>query len=709
MSNSLFCGDLNWTDLVSTDDLFSLYDTQLTSLIDKHAPRYVRRRKRHILTPWFDHECRQFKRNVRRLERRYRKTYDQADRLQWILKLREQAALHKQKENAYWSLRIMANSNDSRRLWRDLDELMRRDGSTNIVQSEPDAVQRADDFVKFFQQKVESIRKETEHAGCPYFEPAPNTDKLLSFVSTSVSQVVRLINGAPNKQCVLDPVPMTVLKKCSDLLSPYIVLCLNRSLQEGYVPSSLKISCIIPRLKKIGLDNDDAKNYRPVSNLSFLSKLLERIVFQQLNNFLDTTAALPSTQSAYRRGFSTESALLKVFSDLCDAVDRGHVCLLGLLDLSSAFDTVDHGILLNRISSSFGIHDTPLQWIRSYLSNRVQFVSVQGHHSSSSALSCGIPQGSVLGPLLFILYTAPISGIIRSHGLFSHSYADDTQVYFCCAPDEVDRLLVNFSQCIDDLRRWLSVNRLKVNCDKTEVTWITSKHGKNTISRLSEPLVISDCLVHPSSSCRNLGVFFDNELNMRQHINAVCRQCYFQLRQIRVIKRSLPIDVLKTLLHAFVSSRLDYCNSLFFGLPKCDINKLQRVQNAAARLIGGLARFDHVTPVMRDTLHWLPIKQRIVFKIATLTFKCLAGQAPEYLQTLCLPVSSSQFLSRNRSASRGDLIEPQCKTKRFGQRSFRYSAANVWNSLPFNIRREQSLYTFRNQLKTYLFTQSYYL
>ena len=301
------------------------------------------------------------------------------------------------------------------------------------------------------------------------------------------------------------------------------------------------------------------------------------------------------------------------------------------------------------------------------------------------------------------MYTAPIPDLIRSRGLFSHSYADDNQIYFCCAPDEVDRLLVNFSQCLDDLRRWLSVNRLKVNCDKTEVTWVTSKHGVNTSSRLSEPLAISDCVVQPSSSCRNLGVYFDNVLNMRQHINAVCRQCYFQLRQLRVIRRSLPTEVLKTLLHAFVSSRLDYCNSLLFGMPNCDIDKLQRVQNAAARLVGGLARFDHVTPILRDTLHWLPVKQRIVFKIATLTFKCLTGQAPGYLQTLCLPVSSSQPLARNRSASRGDLIEPHCNTKRYGQRSFRFAAASVWNSLPVSIRQEQSLYSFRKHLKTHLF------
>jgi len=193
---------------------------------------------------------------------------------------------------------------------------------------------------------------------------------------------------------------------------------------------------------------------------------------------------------------------------------------------------------------------------------------------------------------------------------------------------------------------------------------------------------------------------------MRQHINNVCRQFYSQLCQLRVIRRSLPADVLKTLLHAFVSTRLDYCNSLFYGLHERDLRKLQAVQNAAARLVRGLSRYDHITPVMRD-LHWLHVRQRIEFKIAVLAYKSLHNLAPGYLSVMCQSVSSVEALSRNRSAAHGDLIEPVWNTVIYGQRGFRYAAARVWNRLPLNIRLSASLSTFRKLLKTFLFRIAY--
>lgn len=196
---------------------------------------------------------------------------------------------------------------------------------------------------------------------------------------------------------------------------------------------------------------------------------------------------------------------------------------------------------------------------------------------------------------------------------------------------------------------------------------------------------------------------------MKKQINNVCRTCYFQLRQLRVIRRAVGHDVLKTLLHAFVSSRLDYCNSLYYGLPKCDIRKLQSVQNAAARLVGGLARCDHVTPILRDHLHWLPIKERIDFKIAVLTYKSLHQQAPDYLSTMCIPATSLSALGRSRSATHGDLRPAVWHSAHYGRRGFRFAAPEVWNKLPVKIRRHQTLISFRKQLKTFLFKTAYSL
>lgn len=711
--NSVLCKNVEWTKSMSVDELFNIYNVELTDLLDRHAPRYTRRRKKRILTPWFDDECRQMKRRVRVLERKYRKSHDVADRLAWVKKLQEQGHFYQEKERCYWSRRINSNAGNARRLWRDLNDLMKRDDSSangaNQASTPAEATELAENFMKFFNDKVESVRTETNNSPLPTFKSESTGNVFTCFKTIAPADTVKLINSAPNKHCSLDPVPTDILKTCSDLLAGFITEMFNRSIAEGHLPKSQKVAYVIPHLKKRGLDESDFKSYRPVSNLSLIAKLLERFVASQLNEFLLSTDALPMLQSAYRRFHSTETALLKVFSDMCDAIDNGNTCLLGLLDLSAAFDTVDHDILLSRLEITFGIKGIALQWFKSYLSERTQAVNINGNRSNFVNLRHGVPQGSVLGPLLFLLYSAPVGDIIAQHGLLHHCYADDTQIYFFCPKDHKSVLVTRFANCIHDVEQWMCSNRLKLNCDKTELVWISSGHvsPSNSPSTLST-ITIGNNAVIPSKGARNLGLYFDQHLDLKQHVNNVCRLCYFQLRQLRVIRRTLSTDVLKTLLHAFVSTRLDYCNSLFYGLPKMDLRKLQMVQNSAARLFGGLRKFDHITPVLKN-LHWLPIKERIYFKIAVLTYKSLHQMAPGYLSAMIRPVAQSSHLSRNRSAVRGDLLGYNWNTVSYGQRGYQYSSPCVWNNLPASIRCADTLTAFRAGVKTYLFRRAYKL
>ena len=521
LAQSILCDDIKWTKSVSVDELFATYNNVLTDLIDKHAPRYMRKRKHRILSPWFDDECRQMKRSVRRLERRYRKSNCSSDRLDWVKKLQESASLYRNKECHYWSSRINANASDPRRLWKDLDDLMRKQDELPVL-TPSEASQRAEEFKNFFDNKISSIRLETKDASSATFECINEEQKFMCFSPVTADQIINLISKASNKQCSLDPIPTSIVKDCSSLLAPFISEIFNRSLKEGYMPVSQKIAYVRPHLKKHGLDSVDTKNYRPVSNLSFLSKLLEKVVSVQLNEFLKSTNSIPALQSAYRKFHSTETGLLKVFSDLCKAIDDGNVCLLGLLDLSAAFDTVDYEILLNRLEKSFGIEASALSWLKSYLSDRSQIICINGSKSTSSKLLSGVPQGSILGPLLFILYTAPVTDIIRHHGLLSHCYADDTQLYFYCSPDQMDALSCSFSTCISELEKWMFTNRLKLNCDKTEFLWIASRRRFNNLSNIPTINVMNSGII-ASEGARNLGVFFDKHLDMKHHITNVCR------------------------------------------------------------------------------------------------------------------------------------------------------------------------------------------
>ena len=266
-----------WLKSVSTDDLFQIYNDELLKLIDKHAPRYTRKRKSRILSPWFDDECRMFKRSARRLERKYRKSRLQSDRLAWVLKLKEKAAFYQHKECAYWSGRIKANASQPKRLWQDLDVLMRRVDDVAPTTSQDECRKRAQEFSDFFEKKVSSIREATQHAADPTFLD-PSTDQLFDkFIVITPESIIKLIASASSKYCPLDPIPTSLVKSCKDLLGPFLADLFNRSLSEGYVPISQKTAYITPHLKKRGLDRSDYKNYRPVSNLSFFIKVAGKI------------------------------------------------------------------------------------------------------------------------------------------------------------------------------------------------------------------------------------------------------------------------------------------------------------------------------------------------------------------------------------------------------------------------------------------------
>jgi Reverse transcriptase (RNA-dependent DNA polymerase) len=243
------------------------------------------------------------------------------------------------------------------------------------------------------------------------------------------------------------------------VLLPYVISMINTSLREGRMPAVHKHAIVTPLLKKPGFDADELKNYRPVSNLSFMSKLVERVVSSRLVTYLDMHGLMPRLQSAYRRHHNTETALLKVLSDIYAAIDRREVVLLGLLDLSAAFDCVDHDILLSRLHLRFGIQGPALAWISSFLIGWSQQVYYKGHLSDRLLLLFRVPQGSVLGPLLFLLYTAELFGVIAEYGFSGHSYADDTQVYFSTpATDNTDAMDVWRGASRGSMTGWLTID-----------------------------------------------------------------------------------------------------------------------------------------------------------------------------------------------------------------------------------------------------------
>ena len=524
---------------------------------------------------------------------------------------------------------------------------------------------------------------------------------LESWRPASVDELTKIILASPSKSCGLDPLPTALLKQCLAPLMDIISHIINRSLISATVPSSFKLAQVTPLLKKPSLEPSLLSNYRPVSNLSFLSKILEKVVASRLVSYLSENDLREPLQSAYCKQHSTETALVRIQHDILQAFSDQNACLMVLLDLSAAFDTVDHNEMLHSLTE-VGVQGKALDWCKSYLSGRKQVISIGSDLSSPRNLDCGVPQGSVLGPILFTLYTSSLGKLLRSFGMNYHLYADDSSIYAMFKPQQLETTIQSVQQCVNAVRQWMTRKSLKMNDSKTEVIVISSKPMRTKFD--CPHVIIGETSVQTNDAAKLLGVWFDRHLSMEENIRSICKTIQFHLYNIGRIRKYLCQDSTEQIIHALITSKLDYCNALFCGLPSSLLNKLQRLQNIAARIVTCNKTSCHITPVLQD-LHWLPVKQRVVFKVLLLVFKCKNGMAPVYLQQLIKPHQSA----RNLRSTGNHLLEvPFTRNTSYKERAFGVAGPRMWNDLPLELRTTTSPGAFKSKLKTFLFRQYYF-
>ena len=691
----------NVTSDISLQELTEVYDSELRKIADQLAPVKTRFITQRPKADWYNDTIRLAKQKRRQAERLWRKSGLEVHRQLYCCARDEVLVIIDQAKSDYYKNTINENKGDSKKLFAVLNGLLGRSRNQNLP---PDhqPVELSTMFSDFFIEKIDKIRQSipsNNHPDLLAYQPEVSSCFNV-FQPVTCAEVSKVIATSPNKSCALDPVPTSIIKMASRTISPVITDIVNKSLASGIFPDAYKSALVTPVLKKSNLDLHVLKNYRPVSNLGFVSKVIEKVVASQLTSYLDNHNLAEPCQSAYRKGHSTETALLCVQNDIIHAIGEQKAVLLVLLDLSAAFDTVNHALLIDTLSQ-FGVSGSALMWFSSYLDSRKQAVKISGTVSSPRQLTCGVPQGSVLGPLLFTIYTTSLGSLLRSSGCNYHLYADDTQLWATCKADELPQTVTRLQECASLIQSWMIKHQLKLNEDKTEYLIISSK----AVTRNLQPsaLSIGNHNILPSISARNLGVVMDSDASMEAHITSICKSSYAHIYTLQKVKKHLDRQSMELLVHAFITARLDYCNALLLGLPDKLIAKMQRIQNVAARILTGTGRREHITPVLKS-LHWLPVEQRIKFKVLVVIYKAIHKKAPVYLNKLVHRYVPTRQL---RSSDSDLLVVPFTRSTVVQNRAFDVAGASLWNELDLHIRRSPSLDIFKSKLKTFLFTQFY--
>lgn len=496
-----------------------------------------------------------------------------------------------------------------------------------------------------------------------------------SFRCVDQSEVLHSILKIKSNATGLDSLDPLFLKPILPILLPYITHIFNYVLTTSIFPMSWKRAKIIPVPKS----NNE---FRPIAILPFLSKALENIIHSQINNFLNQHSLISDLQSGFRPNHSCATALIEVVENIRCNINKNHINFLILLDHSKAFDCVNHEILIEKLLNNFKFATNSANLIASYLSKRIQAVYANGVLSNYLELSRGVPQGSVLGPLLFTIYINDIAKI--PNGFNMHIYADDVQLCFSCNIKDTNSCVNRINQNLDIISRWAKRNGLKLNASKTKCIAI----ARNPINTATLPsLLLNNSIIEYVKFAKNLGIVFDSTLTWNKHIEITIGQIYGMLRTLWSIKHFIPADVRYVIAKAYLLPKLLYCCEIYANCDYFHKHKLKVVSNDIVRFVYGIKR--------RDSIHAHAIKfykteflKFIDFRVLIFAHKIIVSRQPNYL--------FSRFTFS--ISSRTKCIIPPLSQYLVSDRQFFVHATRLWNSLPIGLRNIRNTNLFKNKL-----------
>lgn len=513
---------------------------------------------------------------------------------------------------------------------------------------------------------------------CMYFRP---------ITATEILDIVNAFDS--NKSPGSDDIHPNVFKKSVVFILKPLCNIFNSSLEKGIFPQSLKRAKIIPVYKKG--EHNKLNNYRPISLLSIFSKTFEKLVYNRLISFLDKNNILYKRQFGFRKGYSTYMALIEFTNKIAEVFEKGEVLLGIFLDLSKAFDCIDHNILLSKLEH-YGIHGIVLQWFKSYLENRTQYTSMENSMSDELFMQVGVPQGSVLGPLLFLIFINDLEYV--STRLFSIIFADDTNLFI--SGNDIDEMNREINSEMSKVYNWFSANKLVLNLEKTCYMIFKPKNKQICDSAIKN--FVGNYEIQRVNCTKFLGIQIDANLTWKEHVDDICIKISRTIGVMNRLKETIPQRILITLYNTMILPYISYCNIIW---GNCALNLLHRIlvlQKRAIRIINNVPPLAH-TDLLFTKFKVLKVKDINKLQIAIFMYSYFSNRLPQTFKNIF--TSNSAIHSHSTRISKN--IRLPLYKYNFSRTTIKYTGAKNWNRMTTELKNSKSLSQFKYKYKNFLF------
>ena len=705
------------TEYTNINDQFQDFYLKIEGCVNRHAPYKKLTPKEVKLNgkPWISSDIIKMIKIKNKLFYRKKRqpNNENIKKLYNIFRNRVNRELYKSKKE-YYSKYFEENNKNSKKVWEGIRSIINISNSKNnsisqlnvdkkVIDDPKEIVTALNDFfVNIGPNTEKTIPRNPILRPEKYLKDKNQIEFLIAHISSE--EILDIINQLESKSTGPQSIPVNLLKLIPDLIILPLCKIINKSFSSGIFPEALKICKVVPIFK--GGSTEELNNYRPISLLSIFDKIIEKLMHKRLYSFLESHNILFSNQFGFRKDNSTSFALIQITEMIKESIDKKKYGCGIFIDLRKAFDTVNHEILLNKLDH-YGIRGTALHWFQSYLSNRKQYVFHNGESSKLQFINCGVPQGSVLGPLLFLLYINDLPNI--SNILQFYLFADDTNIYY--EADTLDNLELTINKELKKLHTWLIVNRLSLNIEKTNFV-VFHPFNKPITQKIT--LKIQKKAIFEKDHVKYLGILIDSTLSWKNHIDNVSTKVSRSVGLLYKIRCFVDTKIIKTLYYSLVYPHLIYAIEVWGSANETHLNRLLILQKKIVRLISfSDRRQSDYSFLPSDPLFFKLelLKTQDIFKlnISKFIFKCLNKTTPvnfHYWYQLTSQMNKyntrSKFVNIDNAVATRTLFVPTARTSNYGLKLLKVLGPRIWNSLPSLLRNNESLSSFIKKLKSIL-------